>query len=82
MNLRCYCLAENYDPVGAAPFLFDGPSVDDCAAIVLAAGAPHILLALNKQRWARCDRHLVSAVPEKTCPVCTEHEDAFTALFG
>ena len=41
-----------------------------------------VLLALNKQRCSRCDRHFVSAVPEKTCPVCRDDEDAFAAIFG
>jgi len=41
-----------------------------------------VLLALNKQRCARCDRHFVSAVPEQTCPVCRDDEDAFAAIFG
>jgi len=41
-----------------------------------------VLMALNKQRCSRCDRHFVSAVPEKTCAVCRDDEDAFTALFG
>ncbi|PKO37482.1 MAG: 4Fe-4S ferredoxin [Betaproteobacteria bacterium HGW-Betaproteobacteria-6] len=41
-----------------------------------------VLMSMNKQRCSRCDRHFVSAVPEKTCPVCTDDEDAFTAIFG
>ena len=41
-----------------------------------------VLMSLNKQRCSRCDRHFVSAVPEKTCPVCTDDEDAFSAIFG
>jgi len=43
---------------------------------------PQILMSLNKQRCSRCDRHFVSAVPEKTCPVCRDDEDAFAAIFG
>lgn len=43
---------------------------------------PQVLLSLNKQRCARCDRHFVSAVPERTCPVCRDDEDAFAAIFG
>lgn len=43
---------------------------------------PRVLMSLNKQRCSRCDRHFVSAVPEKTCPVCRDDEDAFAALFG
>lgn len=41
-----------------------------------------VLLALSKQRCARCDRHFVSPVPEETCPVCRDDEDAFAAIFG
>ena len=43
---------------------------------------PRVLLALSKQRCARCDRHFVSHVPEQRCPVCRDDEDAFTAIFG
>lgn len=43
---------------------------------------PQVLMSLNKQRCSRCDRHFVSAVPEKTCPVCSDDEDAFAAIFG
>lgn len=41
-----------------------------------------VLLALSKQRCARCDRHFVSPVPEQTCPICRDDEDAFSAIFG
>lgn len=41
-----------------------------------------VLLALSKQRCARCDRHFVSHVPETTCPICRDDEDAFAAIFG
>lgn len=41
-----------------------------------------VLLALSKQRCARCDRHFVSAKPERSCPVCRDDEDAFSAIFG
>ena len=41
-----------------------------------------VLQSLNKQRCSCCDRHFVSAVPEKTCPVCRDDEDAFAAIFG
>lgn len=40
------------------------------------------LMSLNKQRCSRCDRHFVSVVAEKTCPVCSDDEDAFAAIFG
>ena len=41
-----------------------------------------VLLALAKQRCARCDRHFVSALPEQTCPVCRDDQDAFAQIFG
>jgi ferredoxin len=41
-----------------------------------------VLLALSKQRCARCDRHFVSPEPEGTCPICRDDEDAFSAIFG
>lgn len=41
-----------------------------------------VLLALSKQRCARCDRHFVSPAPEENCPVCRDDEDAFAAIFG
>jgi len=41
-----------------------------------------LLLALSKQRCARCDRHFVAATPEETCPICRDDEDAFAAIFG
>ncbi len=40
------------------------------------------LTSLNKQRCSRCDRHFVSIVPEKICPVCRDDQDAFAAIFG
>lgn len=43
---------------------------------------PAILHRLAKQRCHRCDRFFVSAEPCDTCPVCTDDEDAFTAIFG
>jgi len=43
---------------------------------------PRVLLAMSKQRCARCDRHFVSPVPEESCPICRDDEDAFTAIFG
>lgn len=41
-----------------------------------------VLLAMSKQRCARCDRHFVSHTPQETCPICRDDEDAFTAIFG
>lgn len=60
------------------------PRVLDAEASFNAlSGQPvQILMSLNKQRCSRCDRHFVSAVPEKTCPVCRDDEDAFSAIFG
>lgn len=43
---------------------------------------PRVLLAMSKQRCARCDRHFVSHVHEESCPICRDDEDAFTAIFG
>lgn len=37
---------------------------------------------LVKQRCERCDRFFVSATPQKTCPVCSDDEDAFAQIFG
>lgn len=45
-------------------------------------GEPAILRRLAKQRCNRCDRFFVSTEPCATCPVCTDDEDAFTAIFG
>lgn len=44
--------------------------------------APRVLLAMAKQRCARCDRHFVSPTPQESCPICRDDEDAFTAIFG
>ena len=43
---------------------------------------PRVLLAMSKQRCARCDRHFVSPTPQQSCPICRDDEDAFTAIFG
>ncbi len=43
---------------------------------------PAILRQLGKQRCKRCDRFFVSPEPCETCPVCTDDEDAFSAIFG
>lgn len=43
---------------------------------------PMTLISQGKQRCARCDRHFVSPVPEPTCSVCSDDEDAFSAVFG
>jgi Pyruvate/2-oxoacid:ferredoxin oxidoreductase delta subunit len=43
---------------------------------------PAILLAMHKQRCGRCDRSFVSARAVEVCPVCTDDEDAFSAIFG
>lgn len=44
--------------------------------------APITLISRLKQRCARCDRHFVSPTPEKTCPVCSDDQYAFSAIFG
>jgi len=60
------------------------PRVLDAAAVFDARSEQpaRVLLSLNKQRCARCDRYFVSPSPEKTCPVCCDDEDAFSAIFG
>ncbi|TXT34625.1 MAG: hypothetical protein FD135_5251 [Comamonadaceae bacterium] len=46
-------------------------------------GQPAItLIKQAMQRCARCDRHFVSPQPEKTCPICSDDEEAFDAIFG
>lgn len=40
------------------------------------------LFSLAKQRCGRCDRHFVSHRPEGICTVCSDDQDAFTAIFG
>jgi len=44
--------------------------------------APIRLMEMSKQRCARCDRHFVSPSPQSTCVVCSDDEQAFTAIFG
>ena len=41
-----------------------------------------ILHRLGKQRCGRCDRFFVSAEPAATCAVCSDDEEAFSAIFG
>jgi ferredoxin len=43
---------------------------------------PRILISLAKQRCNRCDRFFVSPRPETTCRVCSDDQDAFTAIYG
>ena len=43
---------------------------------------PTTLISRTKQRCSRCDRHFASVLPESTCRVCRDDEDAFTAIFG
>jgi len=43
---------------------------------------PIALISRTKQRCSRCDRHFVSLTPENTCIVCSDDEDAFSAIFG
>jgi ferredoxin len=40
------------------------------------------LIKQAMQRCARCDRHFVSPQPQKTCPICSDDEYAFDAIFG
>ena len=60
------------------------PRVLDATAICDARSEQpaRVLLSLNKQRCSRCDRHFVSPSPERTCPICRDDEDAFSAIFG
>ncbi|MFN3883780.1 MAG: 4Fe-4S dicluster domain-containing protein [Rhodocyclaceae bacterium] len=41
-----------------------------------------VLHKLSKQRCERCDRFFVSPTPQKTCPICSDDEDAFAQIFG
>lgn len=46
-------------------------------------GQPAItLIQQAMQRCSRCDRHFASPTPQKTCPICSDDEDAFDAIFG
>jgi ferredoxin len=57
--------------------------LDAQPATELRPGAqPVRLLGLGKQRCSRCDRFFVSAQPQAQCSICTDDEDAFTAIFG
>lgn len=60
------------------------PKVLDAAAAfdLTPDQPPRILLRLVKQRCDRCDRFFVSPHPEKTCRVCGDDQDAFSAIFG
>lgn len=60
------------------------PRVLDSAAILeLTPDQPlRPLISLAKQRCNRCDRFFVSPHPEKTCKVCSDDRDAFTAIYG
>lgn len=60
------------------------PRVLDAAPVFDARPeqAPITLISRLKQRCSRCDRHFVSPTPETTCPVCSDDQDAFSALFG
>lgn len=46
------------------------------------AATPIRLIERSKQRCARCDRHFVSTLPQSTCTICSDDEEAFTAIFG
>jgi ferredoxin len=43
---------------------------------------PRTLISLAKQRCDRCDRFFVSPRPEKTCKICSDDQDAFSAIYG
>lgn len=60
------------------------PRVLDAAAAfdVRPEQAPITLISQAKQRCARCDRHFVSPLPERSCSICRDDEDAFSAIFG
>ena len=60
------------------------PRVLDAAATIdLTPDQPaRPLISLAKQRCDRCDRFFVSPRPEKTCRVCSDDQDAFTAIYG
>ncbi|MBA3057481.1 MAG: 4Fe-4S binding protein [Gammaproteobacteria bacterium] len=40
------------------------------------------LIQQAMQRCSRCDRHFASPTPQKTCPICSDDEEAFDAIFG
>lgn len=40
------------------------------------------LIKQAMQRCSRCDRHFASPNPEATCPICSDDEEAFDAIFG
>jgi ferredoxin len=43
---------------------------------------PVTLISQAMQRCSRCDRHFVSPIPQKTCSICSDDEQAFDAIFG
>ena len=57
--------------------------LDAQASFGARPGQPTItLIKQAMQRCARCDRHFVSPTPQKTCPICSDDEEAFDAIFG
>ncbi|OHC64087.1 MAG: 4Fe-4S ferredoxin [Rhodocyclales bacterium GWA2_65_19] len=60
------------------------PQVLDATAIfdLTPDQPPRPLISLAKQRCDRCDRFFVSPQPEKTCRVCSDDQDAFSAIYG
>ena len=57
--------------------------LDAAAAFDLTPDQPaRPLIRLAKQRCDRCDRFFVSPHPEKTCRICSDDQDAFTAIYG
>ena len=60
------------------PRVLDAEASFDCRP-----GQPaRVLHSLVKQRCNRCDRFFVSPEPQETCKVCSDDQDAFTAIFG
>ena len=57
--------------------------LDAAASFDLTPDQPaRALISLTKQRCKRCDRFFVSPHPEETCRVCSDDQDAFTAIYG
>lgn len=57
--------------------------LDAHASFDARPGQPAItLIKQAMQRCSRCDRHFVSPTPQETCPICSDDEYAFEAIFG
>jgi Pyruvate/2-oxoacid:ferredoxin oxidoreductase delta subunit len=55
---------------------------ESAAAATLAQRSAVKLLALPKRRCARCDRFFVAADAAELCPVCSDDDRDFAAVFG